>query len=87
MDEDMAGIWADLGEDDRRFVLWLSRRLLDGRPESTMTVAEAAEYTGYSESSVTRAYKAGYLVGHVPRGLTKGVRFRRSDLDAWKEGR
>lgn len=47
--------------------------------------ASAAEYTGYSATTVLRALEAGELAGHQ-RSKRARWRIHRDDLDAWLRG-
>lgn len=46
----------------------------------------AAEYTGYSPTTILRALESGDLVGHQPRGRRSRWRIHRDDLDVWLRG-
>lgn len=52
-----------------------------------LTIAEACEYTGYGRTTIERAISSGHLHPRVPKGVTKGRRVSRAELDEWISGR
>ena len=55
--------------------------------ERTYSVAELAELTGWSESTLYRAVGTGQLVAVMPNGTTRGMRVRASDYERWLSAR
>jgi excisionase family DNA binding protein len=53
--------------------------------EPFITAKEAASYTGYSLGSIYGMVHRGEIPFHR-RGKGVGLRFRRSELDAWLKG-
>ena len=49
------------------------------------SIKQAAQKTGYSESTIRRALDEGHLAAVSPKGVTKPV-IRHQALDAWLNG-
>lgn len=54
-------------------------------PEPFITAKEAADYTGYKLGSIYGMVHRGEIPFHR-RGVGVGLRFLRSELDAWLKG-
>lgn len=57
-------------------------RLLGGREDRLLTLAEAAEYTGYSATHLRRLAVVRREIPYQQSGAGCKLRFRQSDLDA-----
>lgn len=51
-----------------------------------LRIQDVCDYTQRSRSTVMRAIGSGDLRAHLPRGMSRGYRLRKSDVDAWMEG-
>lgn len=52
----------------------------------TLSVAEAAALTGFSERVIRTSIRRGELPSLMPHGALRGRRVRRRDLDRWMRG-
>lgn len=49
----------------------------------TLSVAEAEEYSGFSQRVIRTAIRRGELASLMPHGAVRGRRVRRCDLERW----
>ena len=49
----------------------------------TLSVAEAAGYSGFSQRVIRTAIRCGELASLMPHGAVRGRRVRKRDLERW----